>query len=139
MGKSQRDKGARWEREVASRLRQIYGDKQVRRSRQAEGALDSDVVCPDWWVECGHGKRMNAQQKLAQAVRDCALSGQRKIPVAVVKVDRQQPVVCMLMEDWLEIASTRARARQDHEAHQERTVSSGGEEGTQCAETGASE
>lgn len=127
MGRAQRDKGARWEQEVARRLRAIFGDNKVRRSRQAEGALESDVVCPGWWVECGHGKRMNAQQKLAQAVHDCAKAGSRKVPVAVVRVDRQQPVVCMLMEDWLEVVLERARttgeAREDSESNQLREVS----------------
>lgn len=59
--------------------------------------------------------RGNPNQVLKQAKDACS---QLQIPVAVVKTDRDEPVVCMYLDDWMElVALTPIRGRSDDEQH----------------------
>lgn len=48
-----REKGKAFERWVATQLRDAFPD--VHRGQQGDGARDSDVVVPGYWIECKHG------------------------------------------------------------------------------------
>ena len=100
MGKAQRDKGKRWEREVAHCLRALYGPC-VRRGWQSRmGDDEADITgVPFWWVEAKHHKRVNYRAALRQAVSDS--EGKELRPLVVAKDDRQPPVVMLLWDDWL--------------------------------------
>lgn len=99
-GRRSRRKGHDWEREVARRLREIFGP-QVRRGLQyQDGAATPDVIVPCFHVECKVGARPPIIQALEQAERD-AKPG--LWPVAVCKQDRKPPTVTMRFEDWLEL------------------------------------
>ena len=104
MGKAQREKGARFEREVANILKEVFGPRTIRSSGQCfSGDTRADVDCPELWVECKVGKRPNIKGALEQAEEARALSGSSKICIAVCKWDREKPTITMRLEDFVEI------------------------------------
>ncbi len=100
-GKASRRKGHDFERDIANRLREVMPGADIKRGLQSRGggAEEADVVCPYFHVECKVGKLPNPRAALAQAVRD-AKPG--KVPVAIVKDDRQPPFVVMQLDEWLD-------------------------------------
>lgn len=69
MGKSQRDKGKRGEREVATLFRERGWD--VRRGWQSRAGTDQcDVEGAGMWIEVKRGKRCNVQAAMRQAKAD---------------------------------------------------------------------
>jgi hypothetical protein len=101
MSKAQQEKGKRWERQVVKLLKKAMPGEDIRRGWQSRGGHESpDVDCPVFWVECKSGKKPNPRAALKQAICDCSPG---RIPVAVIKDDRQDPFVVMTMEGWLEL------------------------------------
>jgi hypothetical protein len=107
MGSMQRRKGVVFEQEFATILRERFGDdskdRGVRRGIQSRGGGKeaADVTCDalSWMhFECMHGKKPNIRAKLMQAEED-ARAG--RVPVAVVKFDREEPIVAMRLSRWL--------------------------------------
>ena len=105
MGKSQRDKGKRWEREFAAMLRDVMPGADIYRSQQGDGAHQPDVVCPLFWPECKCGKAVSVRAALRQAQADSTLSSAPAWVLAAIKDDRKPPWVAMPMDDWLEMVS----------------------------------
>lgn len=114
MGKLSRTKGKVFEREFATILRERFGDpakqdKGVRRGIQSRGGGKevADVACdalPWAHFELSHGKSPSVKGKLEQAESDMAESrAGATVAVAVVKFDRQQPIVAMRLNDWLDL------------------------------------
>ena len=84
MGKYQREKGARFERDIANVLKQVFGPKTIRSSGQCfSGDTRADVDCPEIWVECKVGKRPNINAALEQAEEARSPKGSDKKCVAV--------------------------------------------------------
>lgn len=84
MSKMQRDKGARYERWCLSKLRRVYG--LAVRGNQTMGAFQPDIVCPDYWVECTHGKAPRVYAKIKQVNKDlteCDMEHRGKTPLIV--------------------------------------------------------
>ena len=104
MGKSQRDKGARFERYVARRLKEVFGERTIRSSGQCfSGDTRADVDCPKIWVECKVGQRPNIRAALRQAKEARDSSESSKLCVAVCKWDREDPIVTMSLTEFIEI------------------------------------
>jgi hypothetical protein len=104
MGKMERDKGARFEREVAVDLRPIF--PRARRGYQRFTGQDEPDVAevPPFWIECRHRKKVSALTVLKLAEKSIADRGAKgKMPVAVTKVDRDVAMVSMRLDDWLEV------------------------------------
>lgn len=100
MGKEQREKGKRGERELASKFREYgYG---CRRGQQFCGANgDADVVgLPGIHVECKRVERLNVPEAMGQAVRDAR---EGEFPAVFHRRDRSEWLVTMRLEDWMEI------------------------------------
>lgn len=100
MGRGQVEKGKRWEREVARRMREVMPDVDVRRGYQRYGADQADVEVPALWIECKVGAKPNPRAALAQAERDAPYG---RWPVAVIKDDRGRPFVAMGLDCFLEL------------------------------------
>lgn len=108
MGARSRRKGAAWERELVQRFRPLVPEVVVHRGAQARGGEEApDVDVPGLWLEAKHGKKVNLRAALAQAIGDASTG---RVPVAVCKDDRSEPVVVMRLEDFLTMW-TRARGR----------------------------
>ena len=100
MGKLSRAKGARWEREVARRFNETMNGADIRRGIQNRTGGDAADIegAGRLHIECKVGKLPNPRAALAQAVRD-AKPG--RLPLAVVKDDRQKPFVVMHLDQFL--------------------------------------
>lgn len=101
MGKLSRDKGARFERDVAKALREVFGeDEKVVRGFQSRGGgkEQADVICPIVHPECKVGARPNIKAALEQAESDAQ---PQKIPVAVCRFDGERDaIVAMRFSTW---------------------------------------
>lgn len=104
MGKFSRDKGARFEREVARMFREHLPGCDAKRGFQTRGgaAEAPDVETGVFAIECKVGKKPPVRAALATAVENCP-KGQ--IPLAIIKEDRREPFAVMPLDDLLEIVS----------------------------------
>lgn len=99
MGRRSRTKGKRWELDVVHRFRAEMPGLEIRRGAQSRGGSEApDVDVPGLWVECKHGQKVNHRAALAQAIRDAAGS---RMPVAICKDDRSEPIVILRLNDFL--------------------------------------
>jgi Holliday junction resolvase len=101
MAINSKQKGARFERQLASILREYGYD--CRRGQQYSGANgDADVVgLPHIHIEAKHQERMNLYEWVAQAKRDSA--GSDKLPAVFHKKNNAEILVTMTLEDWMNI------------------------------------
>ncbi len=100
-GALSRRKGARFEREIVQRLREVMPEAEVRRGLQCRGGAEvPDVDCPVFWPELKRGKKPNIRGAIAQAI-EAAPPG--RMPIAVVRDDRAEATVTLLLEDFLEL------------------------------------
>lgn len=98
MGKMQREKGKRGERELAGILRDHGYD--CRRGQQFCGAAgDADVIgLPGIHIECKRVERLNLQEAMDQAGRDAR---EGELPAVFHRRDRSGWLVTMRLEDWI--------------------------------------
>ncbi len=100
-GAASRRKGHGFERVVAQRLRDIFGDDVRRGMQYRDGAEAPDVVAPCFWIECKRGKRTSPAAALRQAQQG---SGSRGVwPIAICKNDNEPATVTMSLEDFLDL------------------------------------
>jgi len=99
MSRKERDKGARWERQLANDLHATWNDARRGIGQARSGGDVPDVDGTPFWIEAKHRKRQPALAALQQATD--ATDG--RPPVAIIKIDREQPFVAMWLSDWLEI------------------------------------
>lgn len=92
IGKSSKRKGRAFEQKIARELRELLPAFEVKRGWQSrDGDEDPDVVCGDYWFECKDRKVECSKAALEQA--ELATDG--RLPIAVTKLPRKQPVVTM--------------------------------------------
>lgn len=96
-----RDKGARFERELAEILNGYGFD--CRRSVQYSGkAGDADVIgLPGIHIEAKHCEKMTLYDWMAQAKRDSSKNG--RLPAVFHKKNRAAILVTMELDDWIKI------------------------------------
>lgn len=112
MGKLSRDKGARFEREIANRLKEVFGPRTIRSSGQCfSGDTRADVDCPEIWVECKVGKRPNIKAALEQAEEAIGIAKSDKTPVTICKWDRDIPIASMRLDYFIEIMNLALRGK----------------------------
>lgn len=96
-----RNKGARFERDVAAMLREHgYGDS--RRGQQYCGANgDADVVgLPGIHIEAKHQEKLYPYDWMEQSKRDAK---EGEIPIVIFKKNRQEVLVQMRFEDFMKL------------------------------------
>lgn len=101
MGKASRDKGARFERLLASKFREYGYD--ARRTAQYCGNTGeaSDVTgLPGIHVEAKNQEVMKLYDWIAQAKRDAAAGGGKNLPAVFHKKNNAEILVTMTLEDW---------------------------------------
>lgn len=110
MGRMQRDKGKRGEREAAQALRQALGIE-ARRSVQYQAREDAaDLALPDLpglWVEVKRTNRLALWQVLDEAVRQ---AGQR-VPLILHRADRRPWVAIVPLDALARLVHALARLR----------------------------
>ena len=107
MGKSQREKGKRGERELAGQLREYGYD--CRRGQQYCGRSGAaDVVgLPGIHIECKRVERLNLHDAMDQAVRDAGALPEdgRPFPAVFHRRDHEEWLVTMRLEEWIHLYS----------------------------------
>ena len=97
-------KGARYERELASKFREQGYD--ARRTAQYCGNTGdaSDVVgLPGIHVEAKHQERMSLYEWIAQAVRDAEAGGKGNLPAVFHRKNNAETLVTMRLDDWFRL------------------------------------
>lgn len=99
MSKTQRDKGASFEREIAAILTNHLGVKIKRNLAQSRGGIDegSDLVVGPFAIECKRRASISVYAWLDQANRDAG----DKIPMVVARADGRRPIVIMDLQSAL--------------------------------------
>ena len=102
-GRFSRNKGARFERAIANKLKPIF-PKAVRGVGQTQsGANGSDVEGTPYWIECKAQKKTNIEGAFAQA-QEAKDTAEDPRPIRVVsKRDREPTKVTLLFDDFLEL------------------------------------
>ena len=99
-----KSKGARFERQLASRFREYGYD--ARRTAQCCGNTGdaSDVIgLPGIHVEAKHQEQMRLYEWIAQAKRDAAAGGGNALPAVFHKKNNAEILVTMTIEDWFNL------------------------------------
>ena len=103
MAVNSKQKGARFERSLASKLRE-YGYQDARRTAQYCGNTGdaSDVVgLPGLHIEAKHQEKMCLYDWMAQAKRDSEGTG--KLPAVFHKKNNAEILVTMTLENFMEV------------------------------------
>lgn len=104
MSKMSRDKGKRYERELAGMFRD-YG-YEARRTAQFCGktgdSADIEGV-PYIHIEAKHQEQFRIYDWMAQAVRDSKKS--HKLPAVFFRKNNAETLVCMRFDDWMQLYS----------------------------------
>ena len=104
MAVNSRAKGARFERQLASRFREYGYD--ARRTAQYCGNSGeaADVIgLPGIHCEAKHVERLNIYEAIAQAKRDAAAGGGNALPAVFHKKNHAEILVTMEIEDWFNL------------------------------------
>lgn len=102
MAVNSKAKGARFERQLASKLREYGYD--ARRTAQYCGKSGdaSDVVgLPGLHIEAKHQERMSLYEWMSQAKRDSEGTG--RLPAVFHKKNNAEILVTMTLEDWINL------------------------------------
>ena len=104
MSVNSKQKGARFERTLASKFRE-YGYADARRGQQYCGLNgDADVVgLPYIHVEAKHQERMSLYEWMEQAKRDAAAGNEGRLPVVFHKKNNADILVTMTFDDFMQI------------------------------------
>lgn len=107
IGRASRQKGARFELEVAHYL-QAHGYPDAHRTAQHCGktgdAGDVEGV-GGLHVECKHVEKLNLYNAYHQAVRDSDANGDGNIPVVIHKRNREETLVTLSLDNFIQIYS----------------------------------
>ncbi len=101
MGKMSREKGARFEREIAMELREIFGNESRRGFQYRDGTEVGDVLNPVFFIECKRHKRCNVKAALRQAFDNC--NDKTKYPIAITRDDNERAIVTMDLDDFKDL------------------------------------
>jgi Holliday junction resolvase len=98
MSKMQRDKGHNFERDVVNWLKDwgFEASRNLTQTRDSGG----DISLPRWLFECKRYAKIAVYTWLRQAE---IAAKPEQIPVVVAKADRQEPIVIMRFDKFLEL------------------------------------
>lgn len=104
MAVNSKQKGARFERTLASRFRD-YGYDARRTAQYCGNTGDaSDVVgLPGIHIEAKHQERMQLYDWVAQAKRDAAANGKGNLPAVFHKKNNAEILVTMEFDAWMNL------------------------------------
>lgn len=104
MAVNSKNKGARFERDLAKKLRE-YGYEARRTAQYCGNTGDaSDVVgLPYLHIEAKHQEAMRLYEWMAQAVRDAEAGGKGDLPAVFHKKNNADILVTMRLEDFITI------------------------------------
>lgn len=110
MSKSQRTKGATFEREVVNDLKEIGIDCGRNLDQWRDGG--GDIEINSWMIECKRRARISVYEWMDQCTKAASKTGKK--PMVVCRADRKDTLVIMRWEDMLSIL-----AKGDHDDRDE--------------------
>ena len=100
VGKMSREKGKRYEREIAGILREYGYDARRTAQNCGKSGDAADVVGLDGiHIECKHQEQIKIYDWISQAKRDSAGTG--KIPAVFFRKNNCENLVCLRLEDFI--------------------------------------
>ena len=105
MAVNSKQKGARFERELAKKFREL-GFEDSRRTAQYCGNTGdaSDVVgLPGIHIEAKHQETMRLYEWIEQAKRDAEAGGNNALPAVFHKKNHAEILVTMTYDDWMQL------------------------------------
>lgn len=104
MAVNSKQKGARFERLLASRFRE-YGYDTKRTAQYCGNTGDAADVTglPGIHIEAKHQERMQLYEWMAQAKRDAAAGGGNALPTVFHKKNHAEILVTMELSDWMNL------------------------------------
>lgn len=109
-GKASRDKGKRFEREIANFFKS-YGIT-ARRTAQfcgKTGAAGDVEGVPGVHIECKAVEKLNLEAAYQQSVRDAEAADKGEYPIVIHKKSRKPAMVTMALDDWIVMYLTWAK------------------------------
>ena len=104
MGKMSRDKGKRFEREVAQLFKEHgYDAHRTAQFKGKTGAAGDVEGVSRIHIECKHQERMNLYDWMQQSVNDASAEDKGNLPVVIHKANNKPVLVTMRFEDWIKI------------------------------------
>lgn len=104
MGRSQREKGAQFERDVAKIFSAFVG-REVRRHLGQARDGGEDIIVPPLTVECKRRKSLKTIMSWYEQARAASRKiGNAPIPVVVMREDSGETMVLMSLTDFLSVA-----------------------------------
>lgn len=97
MSKSQRTKGASYEREIVTQLRETLG-VDVKRNLSQTRDSGADILLEKYVIECKRRAKIAIYEWVEQASASCSM-GQR--PIVVCRADGEESLVIMNLTDFL--------------------------------------
>jgi len=115
-GRKSRSKGRRFERQIATALRERFPElaESIRRSIQSRQAEESDVTgIPGLWLECQHATEPTPSKKLAQAIHDVSVAKVKSTPIAITHKTRAKGIfVHMRYSDLLKLTCVNGHTKE---------------------------
>jgi hypothetical protein len=103
-GKKSRDKGARFERFLVLALKACFPE--THRGQQAHNPRHADIEGTPFRIEAKHWARLT-YKNVMQAVEQAIENGQRfndgRIPIAITKIDGEEPLVHITLRYFLQL------------------------------------
>jgi hypothetical protein len=105
MSASQRRKGAAGERAIANELKKTFPEARrgIGQSRAGGEVPDVDGV-PGIWIEVKH-RKVATTSTILDALTQASIATDDRLPVVVVKSDREHPIVCMRIGDFADLVN----------------------------------
>jgi Holliday junction resolvase len=100
MSRSQRDKGARYEREIAHKLGKVLGTQLRRNITQYQAKSQPDIVAGNLAIECKRRARIGHVYEWLEQAR--AAAGER-LPVVVARADHKPDIVIMDLSTFVQL------------------------------------
>ena len=97
MGKSQRTKGAGFEREICHVLSEALGGKFTRNLDQVRDG-GGDIMLPGYLIECKRRARISIYEWMEQADKSC--NAEQK-PIVIARGDNKDALAIMRLEDFI--------------------------------------
>lgn len=103
MAKISRDRGAKFEREVAN-LFKDWGHEAFRTAQHmGKTGQAPDVKVKGLHVECKRRRQIASYEWYKQAKADSLAEGKGNLPVVVFRADNEPPMVMMHFEDFIQL------------------------------------
>jgi hypothetical protein len=113
MSAMQRTKGASYEREVVNELKDLLGPV-VRRCWERASDKGHDIDLPGFAPELKRYARIGkVYQWMAQAEAQAGLLNPMPMPIVICRADREESLVIMRLEDFVELAREEICAEAD--------------------------